>query len=63
VCRSGALLGEEYGGKSSGAQIVVEYGGSPSGGGDEFMMVYGLMWLQVGKYLGPLTRNSRRRWI
>jgi hypothetical protein len=56
------LIGEEDGEHNSGAQIAKKDEGSPSGGGDELAIIDCLPRIQVGKYLGPFTRNFPRIW-
>jgi hypothetical protein len=42
--------------------ISEEDKGSRSGGGENIAIVDGIAWMKVGNYLGPLTKNVRRRW-
>jgi hypothetical protein len=58
----GAWPGHEGRVQNVGAPKEKEDGGSPSGGGEELIIVYGLMQLQVNISLGHLARSFKRRW-
>jgi hypothetical protein len=57
-----ATTSKEYEAKRRGRKVAEEDAGSHNGGEEELSIVDGIVWIQVGKYLGFLTRNVRRRW-
>ena len=53
---------EESNAQSTGMEVGKDDEGHPLIGEDDLAIVDGLVWLQVSKYLGYLTRNDWIRW-